>query len=159
MTKNKKIEELLEMSYYGHLDQVKQLVEDGVDINETGQNGMTPIFAALNGENIEIIEFLIAKGADINRGDWTIMHESFDYAIDGMIQEGLSEPDPEIIKTIKLLIDKGGDVEKKNKKGNSALDSLNIYASDITSFERLKSFFRPIIPTIDDKIKYKTKLH
>jgi len=55
--------ELLEMCYYGHIDQVKQLLEEGVDINGIGNNGMSPLDAAKNGENYDIVEYLLNMGA------------------------------------------------------------------------------------------------
>ncbi|MDY0930122.1 ankyrin repeat domain-containing protein [Chryseobacterium sp. CFBP8996] len=58
--------ELLEMCYYGHIDQVKQLLEEGVDINGIGNNGMSPLDAAKNGENDDIIDFLLSLGAKEN---------------------------------------------------------------------------------------------
>ena len=58
-----KLWELLEMCYYGHLDQVKKLVCEGIDVNSIGRNGMTPLMAARDGENSEIVEFLISLGA------------------------------------------------------------------------------------------------
>lgn len=58
-----KIWELLEMCYYGHLDQVKRLLEEGVNINGIGNNGMSPLDAAKNGENDDIVVFLLSMGA------------------------------------------------------------------------------------------------
>ena len=55
--------ELLEMCYYGHIDQVKRLISEGVDVNAVGSNGMTPLMAARDGENEDIIEFLLRIGA------------------------------------------------------------------------------------------------
>ncbi|OBW39847.1 Ankyrin repeats (3 copies) [Chryseobacterium sp. MOF25P] len=58
-----KIWELLEMCYYGHIEQVKRLLEEGVDINGIGNNGMSPLDAAKNGENDDIVGFLLSMGA------------------------------------------------------------------------------------------------
>lgn len=58
-----KIWELLEMCYYGHIDQVKRLLEEGVDINGIGYNGMSPLDAAKGGENDDIVEYLLSMGA------------------------------------------------------------------------------------------------
>jgi ankyrin repeat protein len=61
-----KIWELLEMCYYGHLDQVKRLLEEGVDVNAIGHNGMSPLDAAKDGENDDIVEYLLNMGAKEN---------------------------------------------------------------------------------------------
>lgn len=56
--------ELLEMCYYGHIDQVKRLLKEGVDINGIGYNGMSPLDAAKDGENDDIVEYLLSMGAE-----------------------------------------------------------------------------------------------
>ena len=152
MSKRGKIDELLEMSFYGHLDQVKILVKEGVNVNGIGGNSMTPLFAALGGENYDIIQFLVNQGADINQGGWTLLHEAIDLAIDGMIQEETERPDANLLQIIKFLIDKGADLNKRDTKGNSPLDSIKSYAGDSKSFIKLKTFFRPIIPDIDGRL-------
>ncbi|KUJ52069.1 ankyrin repeat domain-containing protein [Chryseobacterium sp. JAH] len=64
MEKEEKIWELLEMCYYGHIDQVKRLVEEGVNVNAIGDNGMSPLDAAKEGENNEIVDYLLSVGAE-----------------------------------------------------------------------------------------------
>lgn len=51
------------MCYYGHIDQVKRLLEEGVDVNGIGYNGMSPLDAARGGENDDIVEYLLSMGA------------------------------------------------------------------------------------------------
>lgn len=65
MENQNKISELLEMCFYGHLDQVKNLVGQGVDVNSVGSNGMTPLKAARDGvdDNQDVIEYLLSVGA------------------------------------------------------------------------------------------------
>jgi ankyrin repeat protein len=58
-----KLWELLEMCFYGHIDQVKRLLEEGVDINGIGYNGMSPLDAAKYAENDDIVEYLLSIGA------------------------------------------------------------------------------------------------
>ncbi len=55
------------MCYYGHLNQVKKLVEKGVDINGIGNHGISPLEAAKSGENDDIIEYLLSMGAMKNQ--------------------------------------------------------------------------------------------
>lgn len=52
------------MCYYGHIDQVKRLVEKGVNVNAVGRNGMSPLDAAKEGENNEIVHYLLSVGAE-----------------------------------------------------------------------------------------------
>lgn len=63
MESEDKIWELLEMCYYGHIDQVKRLLKEGVDVNGIGHNGMLPLVAAKQGENDEIVDYLLSMGA------------------------------------------------------------------------------------------------
>ncbi len=64
MSGQEKIFELLEMCYYGHIDQVKKMISEGIDVNAIGENGMTPLMAARAGVNDEdIVEFLLSIGA------------------------------------------------------------------------------------------------
>jgi ankyrin repeat protein len=67
LNKEDKVWDLLEMCFYGHLEQVKKLLSEGIDVNSTGRNGMTPLMAARDGENKEIIEFLLSLGAEDNQ--------------------------------------------------------------------------------------------
>jgi ankyrin repeat protein len=60
---DEKVWELLEMCYYGHIDQVKRLIEEGVEINSIGRNGLTPLMAAKDGESEDVIQFLLSMGA------------------------------------------------------------------------------------------------
>jgi len=58
-----KIWELLEMCYYGHIDQVKRLLEEGINVNTIGRNGMSPLDTAKEGKNDDIVEYLLSIGA------------------------------------------------------------------------------------------------
>lgn len=64
MKNEDKIWELLEMCYYGHINQVKRLLEEGIDVNVIGYNGMSPLDAAKDGDNDEIVEYLLSMGAE-----------------------------------------------------------------------------------------------
>lgn len=63
MENTDKTQELLEMCYYGHIDQVKPLLEQGIDVNGIGYNGISPLDAARDGENNDIVEYLLSIGA------------------------------------------------------------------------------------------------
>jgi len=45
---------------------VEFLFEHGVDINEKGVYGYTPLISACRSENIALVKYLIEHGADIN---------------------------------------------------------------------------------------------
>ncbi|MEZ4838537.1 ankyrin repeat domain-containing protein [Flavobacterium sp.] len=52
----------------GEVDVVKKFIEYGADINET-TNGLTPLMYAARYNQVEIIELLLAKGANIKAKD------------------------------------------------------------------------------------------
>lgn len=54
---------LVQASYTGDLSHVRQLIESGVDVNSTDDNGMGPLLTYHSG----IIEYLLSRGADPNR--------------------------------------------------------------------------------------------
>jgi len=52
----------------GDMDVVKKFIEYGADVNETS-NGITPLMFAARYNNVEMIQFLIDKGANITAKD------------------------------------------------------------------------------------------
>lgn len=56
---------LLEAAYIGDYPAVRRLVEQGVDVN-TSQNGFTALILAAAGGHLDIVEYLVAKGMDVN---------------------------------------------------------------------------------------------
>ncbi len=53
----------------GDLDTVKQLVESGVAVDSTTAYGASPLTYACDKGQVEVVRYLISKGADINRQD------------------------------------------------------------------------------------------
>lgn len=49
---------------WGDLEAVKTLVAAGANINAKGDQGATPLFNAVMGENSEVVSFLLKAGAD-----------------------------------------------------------------------------------------------
>jgi ankyrin repeat protein len=52
----------------GDIEAVKKFIEYGADVNEKS-NGMTPLMLAARYNNVELINLLIAKGADLKIKD------------------------------------------------------------------------------------------
>ncbi len=48
----------------GDIEAVRKFVEYGADVNEKTKNGLTPLMIAATYNKVEIINFLLLKGAD-----------------------------------------------------------------------------------------------
>jgi TonB family protein len=94
----------------GERDNIKALLEQGVDINSRDAYGWTALtYAAAKGD-IEIVKALLAKGADLNardEDDYTPLMASAAYGHTSIVR---------------LLIDKGVNINQKDKNGTTALD-------------------------------------
>ncbi len=64
----------------GSLDMVKLLVSNGAKINIPGHNGMSMLDGTIRNKNFDILEYLIAQGADINyiNAGYTHLHAIID---------------------------------------------------------------------------------
>jgi ankyrin repeat protein len=100
------------------LDSVKALLAAGADINQTTSYGWSPLLVATQNRYYKLGEYLIAHGADVNltnKGAWTPLYlatdnrniESGDYPV--------RKPDMDHLDYIKLLIDKGANVNARMK--------------------------------------------
>jgi ankyrin repeat protein len=93
------------------IDKVKEIVEQGGDINITDGRGRTPLYYAAWLGKKEIAEYLISKGADMTKGaSWkgydTPLHEAAKY---------------DHIDIVKLFLDKGVDPNIRNSAGQTPL--------------------------------------
>lgn len=50
----------------GDLSQVESLIKKGANIEARGEHDFTPLHTAAHGRNIEIVRYLVSKGADVN---------------------------------------------------------------------------------------------
>lgn len=139
--------------YHSDLENALKLIENGADINEKYGIGIRPIISAINSDQPETLRFVIQHGANVNI-DWgEPVREAIDYCIDGMIQNNREKPYPEALEMLKILLENRADLELRNEKGNRPIDVIHAYARNDQSLAKLKSFFRHLIPNIDELIK------
>ncbi len=123
----------------GNKKLTKQLLKQGVDINDTNRLLQTPLFLAAKNEKFAITKLLIKKGADINKADFTgttplmtaVEHDNLKMikyflkkgaAINAVDNKGwtailLSKS----LEASKLLVGYGGDIKHVANNGVSAL--------------------------------------
>jgi ankyrin repeat protein len=100
------------------LDSAKVLLDAGADVNQTSGYGWSPLLVAAQNRYYKLGEYLISRGADVNlsnKGGWTPLYlatdnrniESGDYPV--------RKGDMDHLDFIKLLIDKGANVNARMK--------------------------------------------
>jgi len=134
----------------GTLEDVKFLVEqNGEKVNTKNDKGETPLHISANLNNIEVVKYLISKGADVNakdnRGD-TPLHSATDgdpclelieclitngAEIDAKGHQGFTPLQSGLValnsgEVIKYLVSHGADIYYKNANGSSAIDFAKV---------------------------------
>ncbi|HXD75548.1 MAG TPA: ankyrin repeat domain-containing protein [Vicinamibacterales bacterium] len=100
------------------LDSVKVLLASGADINQTTGYGWSPLLVATQNRYYKLGEYLVEHGADVNlanKGGWTPLYLATD---NRNIENGdypVRKPDMDHLDFIKLLIDKGANVNARVK--------------------------------------------
>lgn len=96
-------------SLLGEKEIVKQLISQGVNINETDDSGYSPLHRAASKGNIDSIKLLLSKGANINAVNHKNETPLFLAAESGKL------------KSVNLLLQKGADTSILTTNKNSAL--------------------------------------
>jgi len=98
------------------LEFVKGLVEKGLNINHQNKGDRTPLYYAISNENVDIVNFLIENGADVNiifDGGNTILTAYHRLTVNLM----------------NIIIAAGTDVNHKNDRGITALMQISMLIS------------------------------
>ena len=121
-----------------------------------------PIEFALLECDPAMLQKYINAGADVNidiGGGWTILHKVCAIAIDAMKQNNREAFYPEHLEIIKILVENGGDLQKKSDKGNKPLDVLHAYGyENKEQWSNVVNMFKPAIPNIDELVNYRGDL-
>jgi ankyrin repeat protein len=100
----------------GCLDCARLLIEAGADVNQVSNYGWTPLLTATQNRHYKLAAFLLDRGADpnrANRGGWTPLYLATD---NRNIEAGdypVRKPDMDHLDFIKLLLDKGANVNTR----------------------------------------------
>ena len=66
--------ELVYWSSLGDVEQVALLLEDGIDPNQTDEEGYSALQAAAENGYLDVVKLLVANGANVNyKGEYTAM--------------------------------------------------------------------------------------
>lgn len=96
--------------YYGNNEIVKVLIENNVDINGKDSYEHTPLYYAVENEQIETVKLLIEKGANVNTPCW--------YNNNTLLHFAAAHGDYELAK---ILIEKGANINITNDRGETPL--------------------------------------
>lgn len=100
------------------LDSVKALLAAGADVNQTTGYGWSPLLVATQNRYYKLGAYLLDHGADVNlanKGGWTPLYLATD---NRNIENGdypVRKPDMDHLEYIKLLLDKGANVNARMK--------------------------------------------
>jgi len=62
---------LIRSAYKGELQEVRKLIEQGVDVNLADTDGATPLIMASQNGHAKVVQMLLAARADVNKGSAT----------------------------------------------------------------------------------------
>jgi len=98
------------------LECVKVLIDAGADVNQVSHYGWTPLLTATQNRHYKLAAYLLEKGANtniLNNGGWSPLY----IATDNRNIEGgdypVRKPDMDHLEYIKLLIDRGANVNAR----------------------------------------------
>jgi hypothetical protein len=106
-------DELMDATRKGDVASVKNLLDQGANVNSRSAYGTTPLFLACDGGDVELIKLLLDRGADVNVQD-TFYHAT---ALSLAMQK-------DRVDIIKMLLDRGakspGDLLKAGVQNGNA---------------------------------------
>ena len=129
---------LVELAAEGKLNELKKRI-DLAQIDHKYQCGFTLLHYAAKENRVEVIEYLVSSGCDINAADddkQTPLHKS--------VMFGHTE-------SVKLLIDKGANVNKVDNNGNTPLHVAIINGGDFCAVKVLIEKANLAIQNNDDQ--------
>jgi uncharacterized protein len=97
-----------------HLECIQYLLKDEESVDVRNKKGQTPLMKALGNEQYEqrdVVEWLLAKNADVSAEDG-IGRNIFHYVVSHYIED---------LHLVKMLVNKGVEINRQDKRGWSAL--------------------------------------
>jgi hypothetical protein len=120
---NNRLFDLIRRTGRHNYEEVKLLIENGVNVNSQNTFGRTPLHVAVESGNLNLVKLLIEKGANLDiqdRDGRTPLHMA-----------AMSNS----LDIVKLLIEKGADVNVKDRNGQIPLQiGLRSHQPDIRQY-------------------------
>ena len=101
------------------LEAVKLLIDKGVDIKYTDESGFTLLHTAACASSVQVAEFLIENGLNLNSKNKFLATPLHCAAMVGTMTD--SQKKESNIEMVKLLIDKGADINPRDVRGQTPL--------------------------------------
>ena len=114
--------ELVEAAFRGDLEAVRCLLDSGARVDEPDGLGKTALHAAIEGANVDVIAFLIDRGANVNGApgdEWTPLFHAIDVEGDAASQLGVL---PSVATIPRLLLKRGADPRRPGLNGQRPRD-------------------------------------
>ncbi len=133
------------MNENGNLSLIKFLISKGADIKCVNNIGITPLHSCVNKE---VAKFLIEKGLDVNARD--VEGRTPIHCLSNLIQYLGRVPDSKdkkntfknIVEVMKALLEKGADINAKNKYGETPLHILASAIEENPNLEKRKDILK-----------------
>jgi ankyrin repeat protein len=124
------------------LESVKTLLDAGVNVNQQSGYGWSPLLVATQNRYYKLAAYLIERGADVNlpnNGGWVPLYLATD---NRNIENGdypVRKPDMEHLEFIKLLLDKGANVNHQVKDSS---ETRTVFTNQWLNEEGATAFLR-----------------
>ncbi|GMH44719.1 hypothetical protein BSKO_12671 [Bryopsis sp. KO-2023] len=105
--------EIHEASYYGNVDALRGLLDQGADIEEKSRSGAAALYLAAQEGHLNAVKFLLDEGADIE----TRLNSRFSPAVTPLIIASENAH----LAVVKELIARGADIGATNNRGLTVL--------------------------------------
>jgi ankyrin repeat protein len=114
---------------------VRQLVQAGADVNYFSSRSNSPLLAAIDTMNVELIRFLLDQGANPNPDAQKGYTQPLNAAVDVAVQAFLNEEAASISKeTVELLVQYKADYTRRDKNGLNAAEMARNYNSVASAY-------------------------
>jgi ankyrin repeat protein len=137
-------QEATERRFADAVEVVRILLETGLDVNVTNDDGVTPLMNAARCGNHELVRLLLESGADIHRQSsrgLTALH----VALGTMGPEGNGFLEDRHLKTTQVLLEAGANPMFRSFAGNTPLHTLALASDKRMTLDRARGLVKMLL--------------